>query len=199
MKDSEAQPDPAQRLAEQESWLLRRARRELGPHLRSELDSADLAQQARLELLRHPSRVQWREPKALRGWLGRVVANLAGQAGRRRRVAPRGGPSSGAGGPSSGAGGYSSGDPLTRLAGTCPTGSQAAQLAEGSQRLRDRLAGLPATTRRVIELRFWEDCSHAEIAERMSMTPESARVHLHRGLERLRDSQSFAREFSRDS
>ncbi|MHC4375630.1 MAG: RNA polymerase sigma factor [Planctomycetota bacterium] len=182
MEADEDEGLPAGRLAEQESWLLRRARHELGPHLRSELDSRDLAQQAQLELLRRESQVNWRDPRALRGWLGRVVSNLAGQAGRRRRARA-----------SQGSVGQQL---LAQLEGDAPTGSQAARDVERADLLREQLEALPATTRRVIELRFWEDCTHQQIAERLAITEQNARVHLHRGLERMRGAGGLPSEFS---
>ena len=51
----------------------------------------------------------------------------------------------------------------------------------------DAILALPDTYRETIIMRLVEGLSGPDIAERTGMTPESVRVHLHRGMKLLRD------------
>lgn len=58
--------------------------------------------------------------------------------------------------------------------------------AEAAAALR-AIRELPETYRETLIMRLVEDLSGPEIAERTGMTPESVRVHLHRGIKLLRE------------
>ncbi len=51
----------------------------------------------------------------------------------------------------------------------------------------DALAGIAEPGRQVLYLRFYEDCSLAEIAHRLDISLSAAKMRLYRGLEQLRD------------
>jgi RNA polymerase sigma-70 factor (ECF subfamily) len=52
--------------------------------------------------------------------------------------------------------------------------------------LRDRMAALPADQREAVRLRYWENASTAEIAERLGRTEGATKQMLHRALVTLR-------------
>lgn len=71
-------------------------------------------------------------------------------------------------------------------ADTEPDPAKTIELAELHQRLRERVARLPASQNEAVIL--WADgFSYAEIARIMETSPASVRVLVHRGLERLRN------------
>ena len=55
--------------------------------------------------------------------------------------------------------------------------------------LDDVLAGLPEAQQDALRLRFADDLSYDEVADRLGTTPEAARVRVHRGLAFLRNRQ----------
>jgi RNA polymerase sigma-70 factor (ECF subfamily) len=71
---------------------------------------------------------------------------------------------------------------------------QAVHLAELLERLRARIAGLPAKQAEVVWLSCVEGFSHQEIAGQLGIPPGEVRVLLHRGRTRL--SQLFAPELA---
>ncbi len=99
-----------------------------------------------------------REPAAFPGWLLAMARNRAADHARRPR--PAEGATEGAV------------DPPPR--------------AEAEAALR-ALRELPETYRETLIMRLVEGMTGPEIAERTGMTPESVRVHLHRGLKLLRE------------
>lgn len=52
----------------------------------------------------------------------------------------------------------------------------------------DKIRRLPATYRETLTLRLIEGMTGPEIAEKTGMTPDSVRVHLHRGMKLLREA-----------
>jgi RNA polymerase sigma factor (sigma-70 family) len=56
------------------------------------------------------------------------------------------------------------------------------------QRLDETLGGFPAATRAVLLLRFRDEYSYKEIADRLSLTERQVRRHLTRGYEQLRET-----------
>lgn len=161
--------DGRPRAISEQSWLVRHARRVLGPRVRRDVDSVDLAQEAQLELLRAERRVAFETSGKRRAWLGTVVENLARQVGRRRRPDAPGC------------------EAFARLAGDGSTPSVRAARREDRDVLRARLDALPERTRRVVELKFVEGLSHEEIGERLGISPGNSRVVLNRGVRRLRE------------
>jgi RNA polymerase sigma factor (sigma-70 family) len=55
------------------------------------------------------------------------------------------------------------------------------------ERFQQILAGIPPATRSVLLLRFRDECSRGEIAEKLGMTERQVRRHLVRGYEHLRE------------
>jgi len=101
-----------------------------------------------------------REPAAFPGWIVMMARNRATDVARRRRPV---------------------------------AGALAADLAvlppprlEAAAALR-AIRELPDTYREALIMRLVEDLSGPEIAEHTGMTPESVRVHLHRGMKLLRE------------
>lgn len=105
--------------------------------------------------------VDLREPAAFAGWLLAMARNRAADHARRR--------------PPSG-----DGDAGDRV------GVEPPPRAEAEAALR-ALRELPETYRETLIMRLVEGLSGPEIAERTGMTPDSVRVHLHRGLKLLRE------------
>jgi RNA polymerase sigma-70 factor, ECF subfamily len=105
--------------------------------------------------------VDLREPAAFPGWLLVMARNRAADHARRR--------------PPSG-----DGDAGDRV------GVEPPPRAEAEAALR-ALRELPETYRETLIMRLIEGLSGPEIAERTGMTPDSVRVHLHRGLKLLRE------------
>jgi len=173
-----AGPDPVA----EASWLRRRAHRLLGAEARRGLDTQDVVQHAQLEAWRRRGTNSFTSRGALRAWLDRVAANFVRGEGRRAR-------------------------PLradtVQLNGACAEDSTPSHRAGAREQLtlvRERLSELPERTRRVVELRMWDGLPHAEIAERLDISTEHARVLYHRGLNALRaDSQPTERESERES
>jgi RNA polymerase sigma-70 factor (ECF subfamily) len=64
--------------------------------------------------------------------------------------------------------------------------SQQAERQERAVRLAEALATLPENQREAVVLRHWDNCSLAEIAERLGCTTAAVTGLLHRGLRSLR-------------
>ncbi|WP_424184148.1 SigE family RNA polymerase sigma factor [Actinokineospora sp. G85] len=72
-----------------------------------------------------------------------------------------------------------------------PTGDFAGEFVERDA-MRARIAGLPRQQRAAVVLRYYEDCTTAQIAEVMGCTEGTARSHLSRALSTLRAHQATA-------
>ncbi|HEX4419242.1 MAG TPA: sigma-70 family RNA polymerase sigma factor [Kofleriaceae bacterium] len=108
-----------------------------------------------------------REPAAFAGWLLTMARNRAIDAARRRRSADLGDASLAA---------ERAGD----LAVDPPPRVEAAAALHA-------IRALPETYRETLIMRLVEGLTGPEIAAHTQMTPESVRVHLHRGLKLLRE------------
>jgi RNA polymerase sigma-70 factor (ECF subfamily) len=102
-----------------------------------------------------------REPAAFPGWLLAMARNRAIDHARRAR-------------------------PITELDDMPILATNPPPHVEAAAALR-ALRELPDTYRETMIMRLVEDLSGPEIAERTGMTPESVRVHLHRGMKLLRE------------
>jgi RNA polymerase sigma-70 factor (ECF subfamily) len=105
-----------------------------------------------------------REPAAFPGWLLAMARNRAIDHARRARPITE----------------IDDLDPLAMPASNQPPHVEAAAALRA-------LRELPDTYRETMIMRLIEDLSGPEIAERTGMTPESVRVHLHRGMKLLRE------------
>lgn len=99
-----------------------------------------------------------REPAAFPGWLLAMARHRAIDHARRQR-------------------------PAAEAADVGVEPPPTVEAARALQALRD----LPDTYRETLIMRLVEGLTGPEIAERTGMTPESVRVHLHRGMKLLRD------------
>lgn len=117
-----------------------------------------------------------RNPTASRGWLAGVVRRVSSQMrrgeGRRRRREERGARTE-----------------------ALPSAADSVARLELTGKLVERVRGLDEPYRTVILLRYFDDLSAKEIAERRSVPLASVRTQLRRGLERLR-AQLLAEEDS---
>lgn len=100
-----------------------------------------------------------REPAAFPGWIVTMARNRAIDHARRRRPVS---------------------DDKADLAVAPPPTSEAAAALRA-------IRTLPETYRETLIMRLVEGLSGPEIAERTGMTPDSVRVHLHRGIKLLRE------------
>jgi RNA polymerase sigma-70 factor (ECF subfamily) len=102
-----------------------------------------------------------REPAAFPGWLLAIARHRAIDHARRAR-------------------------PITEIDDLATPAINQPPRVEAAAALR-ALRELPDTYRETMIMRLVEDLSGPEIAERTGMTPESVRVHLHRGMKLLRE------------
>lgn len=116
--------------------------------------------------------LQLREPAAFPGWLLSIARSRATDAARRTLPLGR------------------EADLADAAASNASSSTNAASVqpprAEAAAALR-AIRELPETYRETLIMRLVEDLSGPEIAERTGMTPESVRVHLHRGIKLLRE------------
>lgn len=113
-----------------------------------------------------------REPAAFPGWILTMARNRATDVARRSRpLAPRLDLRSRSG---------QSVDPYADLCVNPPPSVEAAAALRA-------IRALPETYRETLIMRLVEGLTGPEIAERTGMTPDSVRVHLHRGLKLLRE------------
>lgn len=154
-------------IEEQQSWLRRKARRLMGSRLRGWMESGDLAQEAGYVAWRTREGKQFANLAAFRGWLSRILGNLAANEARRRGV-----------------------DRLemteSHMVGDSKTPSRLAALRDSGLYVRSRLDLLPGRERAVVLGRIVDDLSFAEIARRQDCSEGNARVIFHRSLQKLR-------------
>lgn len=121
-------------------------------------DAGDVVQDVFADAWRKLARL--RDPAAFPGWILTIARNRATDVARRRRARAI--------------------DPAADLAVDPPPRLEAAAALAA---IRD----LPETYRETLILRLVEGLSGPEIAEHTGMSPDSVRVHLHRGMKLLRE------------
>lgn len=165
-------------LARERDWLEGRVRARLGPKLRQKAETEDFVQDALLEFFRYGPRFEVQSRRHLRGLLGRIVENaLRGKAkwfDRQRRQLAAERPL----------------DPRDTLsfepaAPTAYRPSRIAQQGESEARLRLAVELLDPADREVIVLRQWEELPFAEVAARLGIQEDAARMRLNRALKKL--------------
>ena len=67
-----------------------------------------------------------------------------------------------------------------------PSAESHAVLSDNRRMVVEALRALPRRQREVLVLRYYADCSEADIAELLNIAPGSVKTHAHRGLEALR-------------
>jgi RNA polymerase sigma-70 factor (ECF subfamily) len=134
---------------------------------RNDADAEDLAQSAVVRAL--ASNAELRDPERARGYLLRIVHNLAAdQARARSRVAV---------------------DPFADVPDAVSTepAPDARLLRDHEHRVpRAAFADLPPVHQEVLRLRFVEELDHAAIAARLETTEHAARQRLYRAMQALR-------------
>ena len=164
-------------------YLLLLARVRLDPLVRTKVGASDVVQQTLLAA--HRDRAQFRgrtvgeQAAWLRQILARHLANVIRDLRRERRDVAREQPLQTA-----------LDESASRLeawlAADQSSPSQQADQHERAVRLAEALTMLPENQREAIVLRHWQDCSLAEIGERLGCTTAAVTGLLHRGLRTLR-------------
>lgn len=140
--------------------------------LRDREDAEDVTQEAFLRLWRQGGEVA---PDRIAGWLLRVVHNLCIDQTRRRKVVRS-------------RFGQPEHDLTEQLPATGPAADPAAGLAldERQQVLLDALATLPAETRSVMMMHYFEGLRLQDIAAALGKTESAVKVQVHRARKSLR-------------
>lgn len=124
----------------------------------------ELVQEAFVRLDRNWDKVH--DEAARPAYLRSIVMNLARSSLRRRLVARRHQP---------------------KPAPDAPPAEDGAVLAEDHREVVAALRTLPARQRECVVLRFYQDCTEAEIAQTLGISPGSVKTHLHRAMRTLSD------------
>jgi RNA polymerase sigma-70 factor (ECF subfamily) len=163
-------------------YLLSAARLELNADLRAKGGASDLVQETFLEAQQIFDRFRGDSEDELRAWLRRLLHHRATKFTRRfratqkRRLAREATPVAGVS-----SGGWEGG-----LRTTEPSPSTRMIATEQAQRLQQALERLPSDYRRVITLRYVEQCQFEEIGRLMQRTPNAARLLWLRAIERIK-------------
>jgi RNA polymerase sigma-70 factor (ECF subfamily) len=163
------------------AWIEAHVRGRLGPHLRQRVDTQDIVQNTLLNVLRTGPRFVCSDRTHMRALLARMVENTiraeahhqqAGKRDRRREV--REDPAASA-----------SVLVLDRHAATITDPGSAAAHAETRDWLRLALELLDPDDRNVILWREYEGLAFADVAARLAMTEDAARMRFSRALPKL--------------
>lgn len=156
-----ASPIPERLLLEQAAFLRALARR----LVQDPGEAEDLVQETWVRALERPPR----RAGALRSWLARVLRNLAANRARARVRRDRR-------------------ESEARTAPEPPTPQETSAHREELARLVQALHELDERDYQVVHLRYFEDLPVAEIARRLGLEPDTAKVRLRRALEKIRCS-----------
>ncbi|MCC7013092.1 MAG: sigma-70 family RNA polymerase sigma factor [Planctomycetes bacterium] len=165
-------------LAHHLPWIRVHVRQRLGEALRAKEETGDIVQDALLEFLRYGPRFEIRNEAHLRFLLARIAENVLRDRNdfytRRRRQAARETPFTE--------------DGLLVLDGSARPATQPDEALERKQWrawVRLALELLDPQDRDVIVLRTWDGLEFAEVAQRMELSVDLARVRFHRALPKL--------------
>jgi len=165
------------------------AERELQASLRQKVDASDVVQQTMLQAVE--SEHQWRGQgdAAKAGWLKAILLNVTHGLSRRfhrlgRNVDRERSLERRPGG--SGSNGDTSGVNVQDLDGGHTSPSLALQSHEDRERILGAIEKLSPEQKQVLLLRYWEDHSLAEIAERLGKTPDAVAGLLYRAMKVMR-------------
>jgi RNA polymerase sigma-70 factor (ECF subfamily) len=162
-------------------YLLAAARLELNADLRAKGGASDLVQETFLEAQQIFDRFHGESAIELRAWLRRLLHHRATKFSRRfrdtkkRRLARETAPVPAGSGVWDGGPRAAEPSPSTHVIAT-----------EQAQRLQQALERLPHDYRRVITLRYVEQCQFEEIGRLMQRTPNAARLLWLRAIERIK-------------
>jgi len=161
--------DAAGEVAERYRERVRRAiHHRLGPALRRRLDTEDLVQSTFAVALRDLRQLDYENERAFVGWLQAIAERRILMAVRKHRAEKRDLRRDRAIEAAAG----------VELDATTPT--RAARRAETKTAMRDAVALLPESERRVVELHSFEGKSFAEVAEILGLADKNAAYHLFR-------------------
>lgn len=163
-------------LARDLEWLREHVHRRLGRQLRAQGDTQDFVQEAALRALRHGPRFLISDRRRFRALLGRIVENVLCDAADYQGAARRGGGAQRAQGTAV---------PLDDLAASLTSPSQAAARGEEAGWLEVALELLAPEDRQIVRLREWDRMPFEEIAAKMALTPDAARMRFQRAVQRL--------------
>lgn len=156
--------------------LRRKAQARIDSRIRVRVDASDIAQQSCLSALRDFDRFEGDELAQFVAWLRQIHAQNLRDALRdhgryeKRAVSKE----------------VADGHELQPLDGRIPSPSRQAIREEWKTRLGDLLQTLPESQREVLQLRYLEEMSLADIAQRLGLTKGAAAGLLKRGLANLR-------------
>ena len=158
----------------------------LRPELRRRLDTEDVIQSTLALVLKDLPAVEYRGEAAFEKWLltvatRRLMQNARFHQAARRDVKREDTPGA-----------------LTPQAADRTSPSEHAARTELRRELRDGLAQLAPTSRRIVELRGLEGLSFAEIGGRMKISSHAATMRHHRALRRLADRADELRRLELD-
>jgi RNA polymerase sigma-70 factor, ECF subfamily len=136
-------------------------------------DAEDVAQESFMTAFR--SLASWRGDGSVRAWLAQIATRQALRAaGRRPRTTSLDGDGSDAG--------VTDRIPLAHA----PDPGVAVTAADTAAQVREAVTHLPEPYRETIALRYFAELSIEEIAQALDRPVGTVKVHIHRGLERLR-------------
>jgi RNA polymerase sigma-70 factor (ECF subfamily) len=158
-------------------YLLYVARSELHGDLQAKGGASDLVQETFLEAHRDFDRFAGNSEVELRAWLRRLLRHRVIKLGRRYRTTQKRRLARETAFPLGGAG---------AVAAELPSPSTEIMAYEQAQRLRQALERLPDDYRRVITLRYLEQCSFEDIGRAMQRTANAARLLWLRAIERIK-------------
>lgn len=164
-------------------YLCLLARFQLSPQLQAKLDASDLVQQTLLKAHEKREQFRGRSTAELMGWLRQILANELAAALRSFRTEAR----DLAREHSLQADLDASSNRLESWLATDQTSpSQRAIRQEQLLLLAQALLELPADQRQAVELHHFQECSLAEVSQRMGRSQEAVVGLLYRGLKKLR-------------
>jgi RNA polymerase sigma-70 factor, ECF subfamily len=164
-------------------WLLRIAKQEIPADLRGKVDPSDLVQQTLLDAWRGETGFQGRTHGQRLAWLRVILRRVVLQQQRAGLAAKRGGGNE-----------RVIADAINRTSvrieelavGQDPAPDEIVNDAEQSLLIAAAIDKLPDEYRRVIELRHFQQQSHASIAKQLDRSPEATRMLWVRALVELR-------------
>ncbi len=159
-------------------WIREQVRRRLGPLLRARAETDDYLDEAVVDVLRYAPRFLISDRAQFRALLARIVENTLRDESDRwhacRRALHRERPLPG-----------DSALTLHAAAGAPPRPSEVAQKEEWEGWVRLGLEFLDTDDRQVILMRNWDDLPFAEIAARLAVSEDAARMRFHRAVAHL--------------
>lgn len=158
-------------------WVRRRVKDRLGPGLRGRAETVDLVQSTMVEVLRYRPRLRVDGREQFRALMVRVVENVirafydhvraqCRDLAREERIGS---------------------DSGCQHASPRPTPAELCAELEDNRRLRAALERLRPSERHVLELRYFNQLSFAEIGAALNLSPDAARMQCNRAEARLRE------------